>query len=370
MALEAGRLGAWDWDIPAQQVTWSAVLERIHGLEEGTFGGDFEAYQRDIHPEDRAARSVDHHSHPRGAQRLLRQLPDHPPRRRDALAGGLREAALPSRGAPQRLVGVCVDITDRKKAEEQLRETLLALRDADQRKDQFLAMLAHELRNPLGPLLNATYLLGSRRARGGLGRRVRGTSSTGRSGTWLVCSTTCSTCRGFSRGKVELVRETVDTSGLTREVVDDHMESFRAAGLALELAVGAEPLFVHADRTRLAQVIGNLLSNALKFSERGQSVRVRVDRDASGGAHGAHGPRRRDGHRARASRPDVQAVRAGRHLARPPSRRPGSRIGPRRRPRHAPWRTRLRVVRRSGAGRGAPRGSAAARRGARGRGVA
>ena len=84
------------------------------------------------------------------------------------------------------------------------------------------------------------------------------------------------------RGKVELVRETVDTSGLTREVVDDHTESFRAAGLALELAVGAEPLFVHADRTRLAQVIGNLLSNALKFSERGQAVRVRVDRDASG----------------------------------------------------------------------------------------
>ena len=86
----------------------------------------------------------------------------------------------------------------------------------------------------------------------------------------------------ITRGKIELVRETVDMAALVREVVGDHLESFRAAGLALDLTVAAAPLFVHADRTRLAQVIGNLLSNALKFSERGQSVRVRVDRDASG----------------------------------------------------------------------------------------
>ncbi len=281
VALEAGRLGAWDWDIPAQQVTWSAVLERIHGLEEGTFGGDFEAYQRDIHPEDRArvlstiTRILEERSDYYVSYRIIR--PDGEMRWLEAFGKLLCHPA----GTPQRLVGVCVDITDRKKAEEQLRETLLALRDADQRKDQFLAMLAHELRNPLGPLLNATYLLGTpglaeaaaARARSILDRQVRHMAR--------LLDDLLDVSR-ISRGKVELVRETVDTSGLTREVVDDHIESFRAAGLALELAVGAEPLFVHADRTRLAQVIGNLLSNALKFSERGQAVRVRVDRDASG----------------------------------------------------------------------------------------
>ena len=155
------------------------------------------------------------------------------------------------------------------------------MRDADQRKDQFLAMLAHELRNPLGPVLNATHLLGTpglkedmaARAREILDRQVRHMAR--------LLDDLLDVSR-ITRGKIELLRETVDMAALVREAVGDHLESFRAAGLALDLTVSAEPLFIHADRTRIAQIIGNLLSNALKFSERGQSVRVGVDRDASG----------------------------------------------------------------------------------------
>ena len=51
--MEAGGLGTWDWDIPRGVVRWSVELERMHGLPEGTFAGTFEAYQRDIHPDDR-----------------------------------------------------------------------------------------------------------------------------------------------------------------------------------------------------------------------------------------------------------------------------------------------------------------------------
>ena len=53
LALEAAGMGAWEWDIAGGRVTWSASLERIHGLPPGTFPGTFEAFQRDIHPEDR-----------------------------------------------------------------------------------------------------------------------------------------------------------------------------------------------------------------------------------------------------------------------------------------------------------------------------
>ncbi len=283
VALEAGRLGAWEWDMPRQQVAWSAMLERIHGLEEGTFGGDFDAYQRDIHPEDRErvlstiTRTVEQGGDYHVSYRIIR--PDGEMRWLEAYGKLLSDPS----GVPQRLVGVCTDITDRKKAEEQLRETLLALRDDDQRKDQFLAMLAHELRNPLGPVLNATYLLGNPglpeasagRARKVLDRQVRHMAR--------LLDDLLDVSR-ISRGKVELERETVDMSALAREVVDDHLESFRTAGLVLDLALAAEPLFVHADRTRMAQVVGNLLSNALKFSECGQSVRVRVDRDEACGS--------------------------------------------------------------------------------------
>jgi PAS domain S-box-containing protein len=280
VALEAGRLGAWEWDIPGSRVTWSTVLERIHGLDTGTFPGTFEAYQRDIHPDDRAhvlasiSQAVENRTDHHVVYRIVR--PDGETRWLEAHGRLLCDAT----GTPKRLVGVCVDITERKRSEEQLRHMVLALKDADQRKDQFLAMLAHELRNPLAPMLNATHVLRfpdgneemSRRATEILDRQV---------GHMARLLDDLLDVSRISRGKIELLRESVDVGALTREVAGDHLASFQAAGLTLQLVTPAEPLFVHADRARLSQVIGNLLSNAIKFSQRGQKVHLRVERDVS-----------------------------------------------------------------------------------------
>jgi PAS domain S-box-containing protein len=281
VALEAGRLGAWDWDIPNGKVSWSSMLEQLHGLDPGTFPGTFEAYQHDIHPEDREhvlstiTRAVEERTDHHIVYRIVR--PEGQVRWVEAHGRLLCDPA----GAPQRLVGVCLDVTERRQSEEQLRQLVLALRDADQRKDQFLAMLAHELRNPLGPMLNATHLLrlpglgetAAARAREILDRQVRHMAH--------LLDDLLDVSR-ISRGKIDLVRELVDITALTSEVVDDHLESFHAAGMTVDLRVCKEALFVDADRARLAQIVGNLLSNALKFSQRGQSVCVRIDRDGSG----------------------------------------------------------------------------------------
>jgi PAS domain S-box-containing protein len=281
VALEAGSLGAWDWDIPAGKVTWSTTLERIHGLPPNSFGGTFGDYQHDIHPEDRArvietiSRAVEERTEHHVVYRIVR--PDGEVRWLEAHG---RLLCDPS-GAPQRLIGVCVDITERRRSEEQLQQLVTALKDADQRKDEFLAMLAHELRNPLGPMLNATHLLRipqleekvAARARSILERQVQHMAR--------LLEDLLDVSR-ITRGKIALTRETVDVCALAREVVGDHADAFRTAGLELDLTVSAEPLFVDADRARLAQIVGNLLSNALKFSQQGQSVRVRVEREATG----------------------------------------------------------------------------------------
>ena len=98
VALEAGRLGAWDWDIPARRVTWSTMLEKIDGLAAGSFAGTFEAYQHDMHTEDSRARSFSHRAERRGAHRLSRHVPDHPSGPRGALARGPGKAVLRSHG--------------------------------------------------------------------------------------------------------------------------------------------------------------------------------------------------------------------------------------------------------------------------------
>jgi PAS domain S-box-containing protein len=121
-ALEAGRMGIWRWDIPSGRVHWSPSLEALHGLAPGTFAGTFEAFQADIHPDDRATvlaavtRAVqtraDHHLE----YRIVR--PDGAVRWVEA-RGRLVTDAL---GRPARMLGVCLDVTDRKTAERELDE--------------------------------------------------------------------------------------------------------------------------------------------------------------------------------------------------------------------------------------------------------
>ncbi len=117
VALDAARLGTWNWDLSTQRVHWSQTLERIHGLEPGTFGGDFQAYQQDIHPEDRdrvlatVRQSLDGAPHVL-SYRIIR--PDGEVRWLEAHGRLLRDAA----GAPARMVGVCTDITDRRRSEQ------------------------------------------------------------------------------------------------------------------------------------------------------------------------------------------------------------------------------------------------------------
>jgi len=120
VALEAGAMGTWEWAIADGTVRWSEALERIHGLEPGSFGGTFEDYQRDMHPDDRdrvlaAVRQAveggdDYEVH----YRIVR--PDGGERWVSARARVIRDTS----GVAQRLVGVCTDVTERTHAEQVL----------------------------------------------------------------------------------------------------------------------------------------------------------------------------------------------------------------------------------------------------------
>ena len=91
LALEAGRMGTWEFDLTTGVVHWSAAIERMHGIAAGSFPGTFEAYQADLHPDDRAWVLATVKQNIARGTRAPAALPDHPPRRRRSLAGGVRD---------------------------------------------------------------------------------------------------------------------------------------------------------------------------------------------------------------------------------------------------------------------------------------
>jgi PAS domain S-box-containing protein len=141
LALEAGKMGTWEWLIRESRVIWSPAIERMHGIEVGSFPGTFEAYASDIHPDDRERVLSE-------VQRLLVERGEHELRYRIVVPdGSIRwlhahgRLVLDSSGTPVRLVGVCRDVTDERAAED-ARARLLAVEVASGEAERARGRLA------------------------------------------------------------------------------------------------------------------------------------------------------------------------------------------------------------------------------------
>jgi PAS domain S-box-containing protein len=172
-------------------------------------------------------------------------------------------------GEPGFIGGVAIDITDRVRAEE-------ALREADRRKDEFLATLAHELRNPLAPIRNALEIL---RMTGG-GERIRETMERQVAQLVRLVDDLLDVSR-ITRGKVKLRTARIDLASVVEGAVETSRPVIEAAGHRLTVAPAPGPLVLEADPARLAQVLSNLLNNAAKYTEPGGQIWLTVEREAS-----------------------------------------------------------------------------------------
>jgi two-component system CheB/CheR fusion protein len=179
------------------------------------------------------------------------------------------------------MTGVNIDITERKRVTE-LRASEAALREADRQKNEFLAMLSHELRNPLAPIRNSLYILEhavpggeqARRAQAVIDRQIGQM-------TWLIDDLLDVT--RITSGKIRLRHERLDLNALAQRTVEDHRTLFAKSDVRLEVLPARAEVWVDGDRVRLAQVVGNLLQNAAKFTPRGGKTTVSVQEDAARG---------------------------------------------------------------------------------------
>jgi PAS domain S-box-containing protein len=152
-----------------------------------------------------------------------------------------------------------------------------ALREADRRKDEFLATLAHELRNPLAPLRNGLQVM--KLAEGDPEAIEQARAMMDRQLTHMVRLIDDLLDLGrITQGKVTLRRELVQLAALVHQAVETSRTAIERAGHELIIGLPAEQIWVEADATRLAQVFANLLNNAAKFTDRGGQIRLSVQR--------------------------------------------------------------------------------------------
>jgi PAS domain S-box-containing protein len=173
-------------------------------------------------------------------------------------------------------------LSERQRLEAELRQLVADLSESDRRKSEFLAMLSHELRNPLAPISNALHALGLgdavvARARPTLEMAQRHVRQLVRLVDDLL------DISRISHGRIDLREELVDLAAIARQATEAARPLADGAGLQLHLHAARDAVVVHGDPARLAQAIGNLLHNAVKFTPPGGRVNViveRIDADA------------------------------------------------------------------------------------------
>lgn len=180
-------------------------------------------------------------------------------------------------GQPTGFATVSQDVTESRKLEHDLRKLAADLSEADRRKNEFLAMLAHELRNPLAPISNAASLL-----------RVSHDPSAVETASDLLHRQVGQLSRliddlldmsRITQGKIELRPERVQLSRIIDQAVETVRPLYTGMKQQLDITQPAEPIMLDADPARLTQVIGNLLNNASKFTDPGGNISLQAERN-------------------------------------------------------------------------------------------
>ncbi len=291
IALEAGRMGAWEWEIRTGRVSWSPSLEQIHGVPPGPFGGTFEDFERDIYADDRprVRAAIERTLHERTDYELEYRII-----RPDGQLTWLEARGrlfLGDDGQPERMTGVCMDISERKAAEAELtrhrdhlqelvdeqtdalRQSLEQLRRSERLASigTFAAGIAHEINNPLNSILLAAQCALRGPADQDSAEAFRIIAEAAQRGGRIVHGILT-----FARG-IQTEKSPDSLNHAARRAADLVRGYLRPGAVAIETDLCSDLPSIEMNATEIEQVIINLVKNAAEAAERRTHVIIRTE---------------------------------------------------------------------------------------------
>ncbi len=278
LATEATQVGIWEWNVLSNTIRWDAQMFRIYGLTPTADGlVDYSTWSRAVLPEDLAANEAILHDTVRRHGRSERSF--RITRRDDGAVrhvNAVETVRTNTLGEGEWVVGTNLDVSERVQADKELRRLAAELAATDRRKDEFLATLAHELRNPLAPIRNGLHILQISPEKATI-ERVRAMMER-QLGQMVHMVDDLLDLSRINQGKLELRKEGIELGAVLVSAIETSRPLIDAGGHMLAAELPPTPIFVDADFTRLGQVFSNILNNAAKYSERGGRITLTVQR--------------------------------------------------------------------------------------------
>ena len=273
LAASGSSAGLWDWDMEARTMFYSPRFKAALGWDEHDFPDRPDSLVKIMHEADRpvvqaALQAHLAHDAPFQAECRLREREG---RWHWFLVTGM--ALKNARGKPYRMAGSLIDVSERKQSE-------ILLQQANRAKDEFLATLAHELRNPLAPLRTGLQILKKPAAPAATVQRTLDTMDRQLTHMVRLIDDLLDISR-INSGKIRLELARTSLRNALQTAVELSRPAMDAAGHALLVELPEHDVLLHADETRLAQAFGNLLNNAAKYTPHGGQVRLRAWQEGS-----------------------------------------------------------------------------------------
>lgn len=279
-AQRMANLGSWEWNVGANEVLWTDELYRVFGYVPGSVKVTFEKYLEHIHPEDHdwvqnavKGELSEEGTHSR-QYRIVR--PD----------GSIRTLLSSSRtimnsaGDPERMVGICLDITDRMEAEEELKRKTIAIeaeKEINKKKDEFISIASHELKTPLTSLKAYVQLLEAIHSEDSNDKAKVFLSKTGvyiRRLEGLISDLL--DVSKIEAGKLQFQEEVMRIDELLEESIENNRLTLTRHTIKF---TNDATCYVKVDRQRIDQVLSNLISNAAKYSPKADTIEVNASAD-------------------------------------------------------------------------------------------